>query len=91
MMKEIRILVLVIVCCQFVDFSYSYSFCLKMQSILVTVTVIVHSYSISYSNDVCFTRTLYHHYYAHAYTVPNASSLHQPVYEYTIPTYFGTF
>ena len=87
MMEEIRILVLVIVCCQFLDFSYSYSFCLKMQSILVTVTVIV---SISYSNDVCFTPTLYHHYYVHAYTVPNASSLHQSVYEYTIPTYFGT-
>ena len=89
MMKEIRILVLVIVCGQYVDFSYSYSFCLKMKSILVTVTDIV--IVIVLVNDVCFTCTLYHHYYAHAYSVPNASSLHQSVYEYTIPTYWEQF
>ena len=88
MTTEIRILVLVIVCSQFLGFSYSYSFCLKMQLILVTVIVIV---LVTVMMCVLRVRMLYHHYYAHAYTVYNACSLHQSECDYTIPTYWEQF
>ena len=90
MTTEIRILVLVIECSQFLDFSYSYSFCLKMQFILVTVTVIVLVTVMMCVLHVCM---LYHNYYAHAYIVHNACSLRHSaaVCDYTIPTYLEQF
>ena len=83
-MTEIRILVLVIACSQFLDFSHSYSFHHKMQLIVTVIVTVILLITVMMSVLHVHSTIIY----AHAYTVPNASSPNQSVYECTMSTHW---